>query len=105
MDVSNLGKKIKAWVKRVKKPCKRCCCLAHCMLQSHNRTAKAFVSVPGASEVEYEMFDNSWLTTDEYEELLEDETIIRSTASLSSLLRATHLDLDLETTDAWAHHL
>ena len=98
LNVSNLGNKIRAWVKRVKKPCKGCCCLAHCTLQSHGRTAKPFVSVRGASEVEHELFDNSWLTTDEYEELLEDETMIRSTASLSSLLRATHLDLDLETT-------
>ena len=54
---------------------------AHCTLQSHGRNAKPFVSVRGASE-------------DEYEELLEDETMIRSTDSLSSLLIATHLDLE-----------
>ena len=97
LNVSNLGVKITAWIKRVKKPCKACCCLAHCSMQSHGRSARHYVSVQRGSEVEFKMFDNSWLTNYEYEELLEDTTMIRSSDGLTSLLCATQLDLDLET--------
>ena len=97
MNVSNLGAKISAWIKRVKKPCRACCCLAHCSMQSHGRSARNYVSVHRGSEVEFNMFDNSWHTSNEYEELLENQTMIRSSDGLTSLLCATQLDLDLET--------
>lgn len=97
LNVSNLGDKIAAWIKRVKKPCRACCCLAHCSMQSHGRSARNYVSVHRGSEVEFNMFDNSWHTSNEYEELLENQTMIRSSDGLTSLLCATQLDLDLET--------
>ena len=97
MNLSNLGAKISAWIKRVKKPCRACCCLAHCSMQSHGRSARHYVSVHRGSEVEFELYDNSWLTSEENEEMLVKNTQINSTDGLTSLLCATKLDLDLET--------
>ena len=97
LNVSNLGEKISAWIRKVKKPCRGCCCLAHCSMQSHGRSAKKYVSVHGASEVESESFDNSWQTSKEHEEMLANTTIICSSDGLTHLLCATQLDLDLET--------
>ena len=97
MNLSNLGAKISAWIKRVKKPCRACCCLAHCSMQSHGRSARHYVSVHRGSEVEFELYDNSWLTSEENEEMLVNNTQINSSDGLTSLLCATKLDLDLET--------
>ena len=97
LNVSNLGEKISAWIRKVKKPCRGCCCLAHCSMQSHGRSAKKYVSVHGESEVESESFDNSWQTSKEHEEMLANTTIICSSDGLTHLLCATQLDLDLET--------
>ena len=50
LNVSNLGEKISAWIGKVKKPCKKCCCLAPCSLQSHGRSARNYVSVARVSK-------------------------------------------------------
>ena len=72
-------------------------------MQSHGRSAKKYVSVHGASEVESVRYDHSWLTSKEYEEQLVNTTIIRSSDGLVSLLCAPQLDLDLETSQMSGH--
>ena len=57
----------------------------------------AKVSVHRGSKVEFQMFDKSWQTSIENEEMSEYTTIIPSSDGLASLLCATKLDLDLET--------
>ena len=92
---ATIGVKIATWVKKTKKPCKLCCCIAHCSLQSHRKNAKKFVaSVQEKVIVEFDVIDNSWKTATEWEDYITNLPTIRSYDGLTNLLSSTNLDLE-----------
>ena len=92
---ATIGVKIATWVKKTKKPCKLCCCIAHCSLQSHRKNAKKFVaSVQEKVTVEFDVIDNSWKTATEWEDYITNLPTIRSYDGLTNLLSSTNLDLE-----------
>ena len=85
----------KAKVKRAEflKPCKRCCCITHCVFFQHSKTDQMVTIRDQESQDKefFDMLDKSWDTKDAIEEQLEESS--SSKDPLLSMLCATNLNL------------
>ena len=91
-----LGDKLKTWIAMAKKPCKLCCCGAHCAVFSHDKVdePREVDIVPGA-EVEYPWLkDNSWKDVEDVEDEFDNRRIHYK--GMLSLITRTDIDFDNE---------
>ena len=96
-NVSQIGAKLAMWVKTARKGCRSCCCASHCSLESHVPSSKPFMSSRvSCVQVEYDLYDGSWLTEEESVSRVVDHAYPDHVTSLTSLIKSTNLDLDLD---------
>ena len=83
-------------VKRLK--CFKCCCKSHCSINGHSKDDVTFVGScladPNCVPVFPGVLDNSWRTSDEYAEYV-DELVMKlkpNMMDLTSLLASTNMD-------------
>ena len=93
-DRTKLGDKLKAWLVTHKTACKVCCCYAHCKFESHSKGARSLKSLEMKATDVHDMLDISWVTQEEYEDLLVEGSPNPSIGGLTGLLARTRTDLN-----------
>ena len=95
VQVNEEARAAKNKIKRAEflKPCKRCCCITHCIFFQHNKKDQmvAIRNEEDQGREFYNMLDRSWQTKDVIEDELDE--IVASQDPFMSLLCATNLNL------------